>query len=560
MPEMVNFTLDGREVSVPRGSNVIDAAKQCGVEVPHYCYHQRLTVAGNCRMCLVEIGMPKLGPDRKPEVGPDGKPVIAFAPKLVIGCNQAVSEGMVVNTVTPRVRKAREGVMEFLLINHPLDCPICDQAGECRLQEFAVDYGRAASRFVEIKEHKPKRVPLGPKITLDNERCIACSRCVRFMKEVAKQDCLGFVERGGRSVLTAFPGHEPNTNYDLNIVDICPVGALTSNDFRFRQRVWFLKETRSICPHCATGCNTLVSSRENVVYRQQPRDNADVNQSWMCDQGRLNYRFVNDSARLTTATVRAANATDATPVAWSEAVAAMASALRNAQHAGQGTAIIGSARATTEELFLLRRLGKDVLRTDRMETVSRAGKADGFLVSADRNPNTLGAYITGVGHGLPESTIPEICAAIARGEVRALLVFGENIAKHGIPEAILAKLDFLGVIDVLPNAVTKLAHVVIPGMTFIEKQGTFINGKGRMQRLKPGVRLAGDIHPEWRTLGTLLQALGAGEYADFDAVFQDMVRTLPPLQGVTYASIGDQGLDLKLAERPGEEAVAWNLP
>ena len=244
----VKLTIDGKEVAAPKGMNLIEAAKIAGIEVPHYCYHPKLTIAGNCRMCLVDTGMPKLDKDKKPELGPDGKPVIMFAPKLAIGCNTSVAEGMVVHTRSEKVHKAREGVMEFLLINHPLDCPICDQAGECRLQEFSVDYGKGESRFIEEKVHKPKMSPIGEKIMLDDERCILCSRCVRFMKEVAGQDCLGFIDRGSHSTLTCYPGQEPKTNYDLNIVDICPVGALTSNDFRFK-----LRQDHTIWLRCAGG-------------------------------------------------------------------------------------------------------------------------------------------------------------------------------------------------------------------------------------------------------------------------------------------------------------------
>ena len=316
MADLVKFTIDGRELEAPAGTLVIEAAKRNGIEIPSFCYYEGYSLQAACRMCLVDTGMPKLGADKKPEVGPDGKPVIMFAPKLSIGCNTPVAEGMVVLTKSPKVVKAREGVMEFLLINHPLDCPICDQAGECRLQEFSVDYGKSTSRFVEEKVHKPKQTKLNAKITLDDERCILCSRCIRFMRDVAGQDCLGFVNRGSHSTLTCYPGNEPKTNYDLNIVDICPVGALTSNDFRFQQRVWFLKETKSVCPNCATGCNTTVWSREGIVYRQTPRENEAVNQCWMCDHGRLNFKFVNDPCRLTrviandsTATVQGANRT-----------------------------------------------------------------------------------------------------------------------------------------------------------------------------------------------------------------------------------------------------------
>lgn len=549
----VNIILDGKPIAVPRGTNLIEAAKQARVEVPHYCYHPKLPIAGNCRMCLLEMGTPKMGPDRKPELGPDGKPIIMMAPKLVIGCNTQVSEGMVVNTSTPKVRAAREGVMEFLLINHPLDCPICDQAGECRLQEFAVDYGRAESRFLDDKEHKPKRVPLNTKITLDNERCILCTRCVRFMKDVAKQDCLGIVERGGHSELAAYPGHEPKTNYDLNIVDICPVGALTSNDFRFRQRVWFMKETRSICSGCATGCNTVISARDNVVLRQQPRDNEPVNQCWMCDEGRLNYKFINDPARLVTASARRASGTASEAVRWADAINLAAEGLKELHHAGQGIAVIGSGRATTEELYLLRRVATEGLHAGLSDIVTRTGKADDFLVSADRNPNSRGAQLTEFAPA-PGTQLPAIAKAIADGKVQGLLVLGENITKCGISEELLKKLQFLVVIDTLPNAVTELAHVVIPGMTFAEKQGTFINAKNRIQRLNVAVRLEGELRPEWQTLAALLAALGGGAHANFDEVFAEMTRRVPALHDLTYAGIGDLGVELKLSEQPVEKA------
>ncbi len=516
----VKLQIDGKEVVAPKGTNLIEAAKLVGVEVPHYCYHSKLAVVGNCRMCLVEVGTPKLDKDRKPEIGPDGKPVVLFQPKPAIGCNTPVSEGMVVLTRSPKIVKAREGVMEFLLINHPLDCPICDQAGECRLQEFAVDYGKGESRFVENKVKKPKRTPLGPKIMLDDERCILCSRCIRFMKDIAGQDCLGFVQRGSYSTLTCYPGMEPNTNYDLNIVDICPVGALTSMDFRFRQRPWFLKETKSICPNCATGCNTTVWSREGVVYRQTPRDNEAVNQCWMCDYGRLNYKFINDPRRLTTSTA------GKQPVAWTDAIRQVAEKLRSVR----GLAVLGSARASTEELFLLKKLGAAV-----NEYVPRTGEPDKFLLSADRNPNANGAKLTGFG-----DQPSHIADGIAAGNIKALVILGED----EIAPDWLAKLDLLVVIDTLPTKATEAAHFVLPGATFAEKRGTFINGKGRLQRFNAAIQPIG--RPEWQTLTALLKEMGIAEYDSIESVFADMARSLPALAGLNLSKIGDQGMEVKL--------------
>ncbi|HUK81442.1 MAG TPA: molybdopterin-dependent oxidoreductase [Verrucomicrobiae bacterium] len=551
----VNLTIDGEAVEVPRGTNIIEAAKSVGIEVPHYCYHPKLQVVGNCRMCLVDVGMPKLGTDKKPEIGPDGKPVITFAPKLSIGCNTPVAEGMVVHTRSPKVIKAREGVMEFLLINHPLDCPICDQAGECRLQEFSVDYGKGQSRFVEEKVHKPKRTPLGPKIVLDDERCILCSRCIRFMRDVAGQDCLGFVERGSHSTLTCYPGNEPNTNYDLNIVDICPVGALTQTDFRFKQRVWFLKETKSICPNCATGCNTVLWSREGVVFRQTPRDNDAVNQCWMCDYGRLHYQFINDPQRITSPSVKSAAMGQRFNLTWVEATRHVAEKLKTVKP----IAAIGSARATTEELFLFNKLVREVLGAKLVDVVPHTGEGDQFLLNADRSPNTVGAKLTGVTGAPVGARIPVMAEDIKAGKIKALVVLGENVAKHGISEDVLAKLDLLVAIDTAPNKTTEIAHYVLPGATFAEKRGTFVNAKGRLQRLNAAIPSPGIARPEWQTLAALLNEFGAdGSYLTIEDVFADMARKIPALTGLNLSRIGDLGvpLDVGRVPPPGETADA----
>jgi len=557
----IKLTIDGKPVAAPKGMNLIEAAKLVGVEVPHYCYHPKLTIAGNCRMCMVDVGMPKMGADKKPEMGPDGKPIILFAPKLSIGCNTSVAEGMVVHTRSAKVIKAREGVMEFLLINHPLDCPICDQAGECRLQEFSVDYGKGQSRFVEEKVHKPKKTEIGPKIMLDDERCILCSRCVRFMKEVAGQDCLGFVNRGSYSTLTCYPGMEPNTNYDLNIADICPVGALTSNDFRFKQRVWFLKETKSICPNCATGCNTVMSSREGAVYRQTPRDNDAVNQCWMCDSGRLHYKFINDPNRITTPSVKSTGMGERLNLTWPEATRQIAEKLKSLKGGGTAIAAIGTARATTEELFLFHKLVCEVLQAELVDCVPHVGEGDKFLLNADRNPNTNGARLAGVAAELVGSRIPVISDAIKAGKIKALIVQGENVAKYGIVEDLLAKLELLVVIDTLPNKVTDIAHYVLPGATFAEKRGTFINAKNRLQRLNVAVPSPGIARPEWQTFAALLNELGADSgYLTIEDVFADMARSLAPLAGLNLSKIGDLGVELQMTDSVGRVPSRGETP
>jgi NADH-quinone oxidoreductase subunit G len=306
--EKIRVKVDGREIEIPRltadwsgklvPTTMIQACELAKTDVPHYCYHPKLPIAGNCRMCLVEFGTPALGPDRKPILNPDGTAKIVKSPRPAIACATPVSPGMEIYSNTPGVKQMREGVLEFLLINHPLDCPICDQAGECKLQEYSVDYGQSASRFVEPKVHKPKSVDLGPRIMLDDERCILCSRCIRFTRDIVGDDALGIVNRGSYNTLAAYPGKAFDNNYTLNTVDICPVGALTSKDFRFQMRVWFLKETKSICTSCATGCNILIGSREEKIYRYTPRENDAVNGPWMCDAGRLNYKWIGREDRL----------------------------------------------------------------------------------------------------------------------------------------------------------------------------------------------------------------------------------------------------------------------
>src|SRR3954470_1633182 len=287
---MLNIQIDGVWHQFPKGTRLIEACERAGSYIPRYCYHKKLSSPGNCRMCLIEMGMPRMGPDRKPEPGADGKPIINWMPRPQICCAQDVAEGMGVRTNSPLAQDCRKSVMEFLLINHPLDCPICDQAGECELQEFSVEYGNSGSRFLENKVKKPKAVQLGPRVTLDDERCILCSRCIRFSKEIAKDDVLGFIDRGSYSTLTCYPGKTLSNNYSLNTVDICPVGALTSTDFRFKMRVWFLKQTPSIDTESSVGANTEVWSREGIIYRITPRQNDGVNDTWMTDSGRLLYK------------------------------------------------------------------------------------------------------------------------------------------------------------------------------------------------------------------------------------------------------------------------------
>ncbi len=552
----VTCTIDGREVTVPAGTNVIEAAKNLQVEVPHYCYHRNLSVAGNCRMCLVKVGTPKRGPDGQVVKNAEGKPEIGFIPKLQIGCATPVTEGMVIETSSPEVQTARTGVMEFLLINHPLDCPICDQAGECRLQEFAVDHGSGQSRFVELKVHKPKQVPLGEKIMLDNERCIMCSRCERFMREVAGQDCLGFTQRGSHVELTCYPGNEPKTNYDLNLVDICPVGALTSRDFRFRMRPWFLKETRSVCSGCSRGCNMTVWTRDREVYRQTPRDNDAVNKSWMCDEGRMSYRSLNDGNRILRPQVNGADVT------WPDALTTAAGALRNARQKSGSVAIIGSARSSTEELYLLGKLSK-YLGATLVDCVPRPATADHLLHTNDGNSNAAGAALVGFTTGAIGDTLPKIVEGVKNGQVKVLIVVAEDATAVGLTAADLGRLDALIVLAVTTNSTTAAATVVFAGANYAERHGTYVNVQSRIQRFTAALTPPGEAQADYNVLSGLLAELDVvAEPDSFSELFERMAKDVPAFAGLTWNGLGDLGVDLtvKPAVLPAASAAAEVSP
>jgi NADH-quinone oxidoreductase subunit G len=540
----VTCTIDGHTITVPAGTNVIEAAKQLQVEVPHYCYHRNLSVAGNCRMCLVKVGMPKRAPDGSLAKTADGKPEIGFMPKLQIGCATPVTEGMVVETGSPDVQTARKGVMEFLLINHPLDCPICDQAGECRLQEFAVDHGTGESRFVELKVHKPKKVPLGEKIMLDNERCIMCSRCERFMREVAGQDCLGFTQRGSHVELTCYPGNEPKTNYDLNLVDICPVGALTSKDYRFRMRTWFMKETRSVCNGCSRGCNTSISTRDREVYRLTPRDNDAVNKSWMCDIGRLGYHDLNSANRVLSPKVRSRKGEALIQATWPAAINTAAEILRSSAKQPESVAVLASAYSSTEDLFVLANLTQHLALT-QVDCVDHPTQGDAILRTNDGTPNAKGASLTGITSPNLGSRVPNIVAGIKSGQIKVLLVISEDVSTLGLSPQDLNKLDQLIVLGATTNATTESASVVLPIGTYAERPGTFINVQDRMQRFAAAFPPPGDAQPEYNVLSALLAELGAAEEPDsFSELFERMVSKVPAFKGITWAALGDLGVVL----------------
>jgi NADH-quinone oxidoreductase subunit G len=391
MPD-VTITVDGATFQVPAGTNVVDAARMGGVAIPVFCYHPRMKPVGMCRMCLVQIGTPKMDPQtRQPVVDDSGRPVVAMMPKLQTGCTTPVSEGMVINTVSDEVKFAQKGVLEFLLTSHPLDCPVCDKGGECPLQNLTMQWGPGNSRFdYNDKVHFEKPVPLGDLILLDRERCILCSRCVRFQDEIADDSVLGFDNRGRNWMIISKSEPPFDSKFSGNTTDICPVGALTSADFRFKARVWELDPRPAVCTLCPVGCNITLDMRYGQLKRVMPRENNSVNDIWICDKGRFGHRFVEHESRLATPLVRKNG--QLVEASWDEALALVAEKLAAVQGARGGGAIAGlaSPRLSNEDLYAFQRVFREQLESNNLDHVAGA--------PADPAHDDLGA-ILGVGAG-----------------------------------------------------------------------------------------------------------------------------------------------------------------
>ena len=557
-PDLVTVNIDGRDIAVPKGTNVIEAARLLGVDIPHYCYHPKLTVVGNCRMCLIEMGMPAVDPATKaPVMDPaTGKQRINWIPRPQIGCATNASPGLHIRTQTPQVKDCREGVMEFLLINHPLDCPICDQAGECKLQEQATGYGRGYSRFNEQKNVKPKRTLLGPRVMLDDERCILCSRCIRFSKEIAHDDVLGFIDRGSHSTLTCYPGKKLEHNYSLNTVDICPVGALTSTDFRFKMRVWFLKQTNSLDAESSVGANTVVWSREGAIYRITPRRNDGVNDTWMADSGRELYKQVRAPDRLTAIKVNGADS--GLPMAVHTA-AELFKVGRVDPNAPSAISVVGSGRSTVEEQFLTKKLAAALGAP--VHLVSRVGAGDGILVSADRNPNVRGALVTGLITALPSPRLAALASDIDAGRIKVVVAVNEDLTAAGLTAAQLAKVAVI-YLGTHANATSAAAQVVLPTLTVFEKNGTFVNQQFRLQKfhqavpppagpavdptpagLVPHLALTGGPANDLVVLAKLIAAGGGLTLpSDLPALWSLIAAEVPALGTMTFANLPETGL------------------
>jgi NADH-quinone oxidoreductase subunit G len=506
--KMVKLTIEGRTVSVPDGTSILEAAKLAGVLVPHYCYHPGLPVAGVCRMCLVEVEK---------------------APKLAPSCATAVAEGQVVHVHSPKALEARKGVLEMLLINHPLDCPICDQAGECELQDYTYQEGRSEGRYRDPKRFNPVE-DFGGDVMYVANRCILCTRCVRFMDDVAHDPVLAVVERGDRALIGKFDGEDMTHAWAGNVIDLCPVGALLSKDSLNKARAWELDRSASVCPNCSQGCNMIVETRDNQVVRLRPRPNEAVNKFFMCDHGRLNYRWMNRPDRVDAPLVRQNGVL--AKADWEVALRSAANLLQ-----GKRAFVLASPNLSNEALFLLGKLvkkngGAGTFRVNQGTEAPLPGVED-LALRPDRAANVRGAELA----GFTRSDAP--LGAMQAGDV--LVVVDEEL--DGMDASDIAKAGAVVVIGtVLPAWARHGANVVLPIANVVEEDGTFTNLRGRVQRFLQAKAAPGLARPSFFAIGDLLAAMGEGQgYWTASQAFDALAAAHSEFAGMSYDSLALKG-------------------
>jgi NADH-quinone oxidoreductase subunit G len=511
--ELVTVTIDGMQVAVPKGTPIIEAAKQAGLLVPHYCYHPSLPSPAVCRMCLVEVEK---------------------APKLMPACVTAVAEGQVVHVNSPAAKKAREGVLEFLLINHPLDCPICDQSGECELQDYTFQEGRPSTRYKEYAKRYNPVEDFGPDILYVPNRCILCTRCVRFMEDVADTPVLNVSERGDRAYIGIAEQQRLDHPWSGNVVDLCPVGSLLSKDFLHKARAWDLDKSASVCPGCTQGCNISIDTRDEVVVRIRPRPNLEVNRHFICDYGRMNYRWMNRGDRVEAPLVRDGSRHVATD--WDTALDRLGQAIRGAS----GTAVIlATGRASTESLGLVRRMldGFQVTAAVQVPLGDEEAPLAGIpnlALRRERTPNLVGAELVGYA----------VQWAKAMEEVRAaalVLVLDADLGPDDEAALTAAPGLVVRLATVMPE--TRKAELILPVTTMAEENGTYVNRDRRVQRYQQAKAQPGMARPAWWVAGEVLAGPGPDASAPATAAeaFALLGERWPALAGLTHDDLGFTG-------------------
>ncbi len=498
--ETVTVLVDGKEHRFAKGMNLLEACQSVGAKIPFFCYHPGLSSPAVCRQCLVEL---------------------KGSPKPVPSCYMTVADKMEVTTNSPKVLDVRRQMLEFTLLNHPIDCPVCDKAGECSLQRHYFDWDAKLARNEGDKVRKGKVIDVGKHIVLDQERCILCTRCIRVCDEVAKSPDLTMANRGSHSVLTTAPGQRLDNPYSLNTVDVCPVGALTAKDFRFVRRAWELTTTPSVCPGCATGCNIEVHVSCGKIRRLVPRENPAVNKFWMCDEGRFEYKPVHEGRVLLPMVGGKRARFD---VATAEAARLLRAEIARAPG---GVGVVFSSQATNEDNHALLRLAVDGLKLNRAYAGGRAaGWSDSILVSADKNPNTAGVR----GIAPMARTLTDLAADVASGAVTGLLVLGNE--SLSLPPGKLAALVAL---TSRKGLLVDAAHAVLPVATWAEVDGTFTNKTGLVQRIQPALSSPGEAVPGWQALALLAGKRGVSlAYASAGEAFAEAALRYPFMKDAVW--------------------------
>ncbi len=522
---MPTFKIDGRELVVEQGTSVLKAALQNGIDIPHYCYHPALTIAGSCRLCIVEVeGMPKLAPS----------------------CATTVSDGMVVLTDSEKVKEARESILEFFLTNHPLDCPICDKAGECQLQDYTYQYGSAHSRFIEDKRVRPTK-DLGGKILLYRNRCVMCTRCVRFYEDVVGEAYLTVEHRGYHSDISIFPGKELDHKMSGNIVELCPVGCLIDKDFLFHSRVWNLSVTKSICPGCSTGCNINIEHKDNKIYRIRSRANSNVNSFWICDDGRYIFHKFEELDRIIYPMKRTRD--KLTKSTWQEALSILHDRLVLLKRSKEikKMAVVSSSFASNEENFLLHKIFHDEVGCDKFFVYHNKPEGEdltfknGFKIHADKSPNKRGTELL-IGNR------SDFWTALKKGGIEVLVFFGNdlNLELSEIQKESLKKLDFLVVFDAVDNDLVRLANVVLPTAGFAEQDGSFVNVDGRIQKFMAALKPPENVKPGWQILLSIYKAFNEDiKLVSASDVMNEFAKTNKSFAGVSYFKVDNNGIQLE---------------
>ncbi len=524
------FQIDGEPVEYEPGEKVLSAALRCGKIIPHYCYHPGMSIVATCRMCLVDVV----------DLG-NGRP----APKLQTACSVDATEGMKIETFNQKVEEGRKLVNEFLLINHPLDCPICDQSGECTLQDYSFKYGSGKSEMDYSKRVNGWR-DIGTFVALERNRCIQCSRCDRFTREITGTNEFGMFNRGHELAVDTYTDRPMTNKFQGNMADICPVGAITEKEFRFKRRVWKLKKNHSICTGCSTGCNVTIEHDKNEVFRLKPHENQSVNKWWLCDEGRLTYRKMNErKSRIHQPLGLIGENLEG--ISWQKAYGAIAERIRELNPMPQEVLALTDTHASNEELFLIQKLLKEGFSSENIFCPFpkwEQNESDFFintLITTDKTPNRAGALALHIKGDQKNTKLKKVI----EGDLKVVFVLGNPFENESELKGIIKRTQLVIHIGIFHNSWSEMADVVLPGQFYSEKEGTYTNKNQRVQSTEIAVKALRRTRPEWQILSELSQALGHKiSFKNVPQVFNTMVQEAKAFTGLSFDEIGSFGIEL----------------